>query len=103
MSGLRDRALMATMVYSFARIGAVLAMKVEDYYRADSPDKLEQVTEHPLSAPPADRCRQAARAQAPTATSIALTRSGDGAAQGASAGQRSTPGGRPATGARPNG
>jgi len=51
MSGLRDRALMATMVYSFARIGVVLAMKVEDYYRADSPDKLEQVTEHPLSAP----------------------------------------------------
>ena len=32
MSGLRDRALIATMTYSFARIGAVLAMKVEDYY-----------------------------------------------------------------------
>jgi site-specific recombinase XerD len=32
MSGLRDRALIATMVYSFARIGAVLAMMVEDYY-----------------------------------------------------------------------
>ena len=32
MSGLRDRALIATMVYSFARVGAVLAMKVEDYY-----------------------------------------------------------------------
>jgi len=30
--GLRDRALIAAMVYSFARIGAVLAMKVEDYY-----------------------------------------------------------------------
>ena len=30
--GLRDRALIATMVYSFARISAVLAMKVEDYY-----------------------------------------------------------------------
>jgi integrase len=30
--GLRDRALIATMVYSFARISAVLGMKVEDYY-----------------------------------------------------------------------
>lgn len=31
--GLRDRALVAVMVYSFARIGAVLNMKVEDYYQ----------------------------------------------------------------------
>jgi integrase len=32
IAGLRDRALIGTMVYSFARIGAALAMKVEDYY-----------------------------------------------------------------------
>ena len=31
-AGLRDRALIGLMVYSFARIGAVLAMKVEDVY-----------------------------------------------------------------------
>jgi integrase/recombinase XerC len=31
-SGLRDRALIGLMVYSFARIGAALAMKVEDVY-----------------------------------------------------------------------
>jgi integrase/recombinase XerC len=31
-SGLRDRALIGLMVYSFARIGAALAMKVEDSY-----------------------------------------------------------------------
>jgi site-specific recombinase XerD len=31
-AGLRDRALIALMVYSFARIGAALAMKVEDAY-----------------------------------------------------------------------
>lgn len=31
--GLRDRALIATMVFSFARISAVLGMKVEDYYQ----------------------------------------------------------------------
>ena len=30
--GLRDRALIALMVYSFGRIGAVLAMKVEDVF-----------------------------------------------------------------------
>ena len=30
--GLRDRALIALMVYTFARVGAVTAMKVEDYY-----------------------------------------------------------------------
>ena len=30
---LRDRALIAVMVYSFARIGAVLAMDVDDYYQ----------------------------------------------------------------------
>lgn len=30
--GLRDRALIAVMVFSFARVGAVLGMKVEDYY-----------------------------------------------------------------------
>ncbi|MFO0927860.1 MAG: site-specific integrase [Gemmataceae bacterium] len=30
--GLRDRALMAVMVYSFARVGAAVAMNVEDYY-----------------------------------------------------------------------
>jgi integrase/recombinase XerC len=31
-AGLRDRALIGLMVYSFARIGAALAMKVEDVY-----------------------------------------------------------------------
>lgn len=32
IAGLRDRALIGTMVYSFARVGATLAMRVEDYY-----------------------------------------------------------------------
>ena len=32
ISGLRDRALIAVMVYSFARVGAVVAMNVEDYF-----------------------------------------------------------------------
>src|SRR5712692_7376450 len=30
--GLRDRALMAVMTYTFARVGAVVALAVEDYY-----------------------------------------------------------------------
>jgi site-specific recombinase XerD len=32
MVGLRDRALIGAMIYAFARIGAVVAMRVEDYY-----------------------------------------------------------------------
>jgi len=31
--GLRDRALIGTMVYSFARVGAVITMKVGDYFQ----------------------------------------------------------------------
>jgi site-specific recombinase XerC len=31
-TGLRDRALIATMIYTFARIGAVLKMNVRDYF-----------------------------------------------------------------------
>jgi site-specific recombinase XerD len=30
--GLRDRALIAVMIYSFARVGAMVKMRVEDYY-----------------------------------------------------------------------
>ena len=32
IAGLRDRALIGAMVYTFARVGAVTSMKVEDYY-----------------------------------------------------------------------
>jgi site-specific recombinase XerD len=32
--GLRDRALIAVMVYSFARVGAVVAMRVQDYFQS---------------------------------------------------------------------
>lgn len=31
--GLRDRAILATMCYSFARVGAAVALKVEDFYQ----------------------------------------------------------------------
>jgi site-specific recombinase XerC len=30
--GLRDRATIATMIYAFGRVGAVVKMRVEDYY-----------------------------------------------------------------------
>jgi len=32
ITGLRDRALIGIMIYTFARVGAVLRMKVEDYF-----------------------------------------------------------------------
>jgi site-specific recombinase XerD len=33
LKGLRDRALLAVMVYSFARVSAVVGMNVDDYYQ----------------------------------------------------------------------
>ena len=33
IAGLRDRALIGVMVYSFARVGAVVGMNVEDYFQ----------------------------------------------------------------------
>jgi integrase/recombinase XerD len=33
IKGLRDRALIAIMVFTFARVGAVIGMRVEDYFR----------------------------------------------------------------------
>ena len=33
LKGLRDRALIAVMVYTFARVDAVITLKVEDYFR----------------------------------------------------------------------
>jgi len=32
LAGLRDRALIATMIYTFGRVGAVIKMRIEDYY-----------------------------------------------------------------------
>ena len=37
LRGLRDRALLAVMVYSFARVSAVVGMRVEDYYQQRRP------------------------------------------------------------------
>ncbi len=47
--GLRDRAIIAVMTYTFARVGAVVALNVEDYYPA----------EKTLVAPPPREKRQA--------------------------------------------
>jgi len=33
VKGLRDRALLAVMVYTFARVGAVIHLRVEDYFQ----------------------------------------------------------------------
>jgi site-specific recombinase XerD len=34
VAGLRDRAILGVMIYSFARVGAVVAMNLEDYYQS---------------------------------------------------------------------
>jgi integrase/recombinase XerD len=36
VGGLRDRALIAVMLFSFARVGAVVAMNIEDYFRQNN-------------------------------------------------------------------
>jgi hypothetical protein len=36
LTGLRDRALIATVIYTFARVGAVLQMYVSDYFTAEA-------------------------------------------------------------------
>jgi hypothetical protein len=43
-SGLRELALIAAMFYSFARVSAVLKLKVDDYYHngAETPRKRRQ-------------------------------------------------------------
>ena len=56
--GLRDRALIAVMVFSFARVGATLGMRVRDYYRQgehgwfrlhEKGGKLHSVPAHPVA------------------------------------------------------
>ena len=37
LTGLHDHALVGVMVYTFARVNAVLQMKVRDYFRAGTP------------------------------------------------------------------
>ena len=33
VAGLRDRAILGVMIFSFARVGSVVGMNVDDYYR----------------------------------------------------------------------
>jgi site-specific recombinase XerD len=49
--GLRDRALIGVMTYAFARIGAVVAMRVEDYYPAGKPPPVRSQSACGFSAP----------------------------------------------------
>lgn len=55
--GLRDRALIALLIYSFARISAALHMNVEDYYRqgklVGAPARERRQAARDASAPPA--------------------------------------------------
>jgi integrase/recombinase XerD len=57
--GLRDRALISVITFAFARIGAVVAMRVEDYYpegacmkKAGSATRCRRITTwNPISMP----------------------------------------------------
>jgi len=40
LAGLRDRALIAVMIYSFARVSAVIGLRVEDYFQSGRRGKL---------------------------------------------------------------
>src|SRR6202035_2328098 len=41
--GLRDRALLGTLAYTFARIGAVVNLKVEDYFQTGKRSMIDSV------------------------------------------------------------
>jgi integrase/recombinase XerD len=55
VAGLRDRALIAVMVFSFARIGAVLKMDMDDYHQRNHRPEGNAALSHHRPAPPADR------------------------------------------------
>ena len=40
--GLRDRALLGTLAYTFARIGAVVNLKVQDYFQTGKNDPIQR-------------------------------------------------------------
>ena len=76
--GLRDRALIAVMTFAFARIGAVVAMRVEDYYatasaggcgctrKAASATKCRRITlSKPISTPTSRPRKSATAARLP--------------------------------------
>src|SRR5271169_4344676 len=75
-TGLRDRALLGTLAYTFARIGAVVNLKVQDYYpsgkrfflrfkekggKGERASRAPQVGRAPGRVPESDRSRQRAK------------------------------------------
>jgi integrase len=42
-TGLRDRALLGVLAYTFARIGAVVNLKVEDYYPSEAAPQTSEI------------------------------------------------------------
>jgi hypothetical protein len=65
LSGLRDRALIAVMVFSFARVSATVSLRVEDYYQdgkrwwfrfREKGGKLHQVPAHHTAEASLDSC-----------------------------------------------
>jgi integrase len=72
IAGMRDRALIGVMIYSFARVAAVVGIKVEDYYQGGK-HRWFRLHEKGGTPAPAGRrqCRGAARgAGAPQCRSL---------------------------------
>lgn len=76
LAGLRDRAQIALMVYSFAGVGATLAMWVDDVYKVEPPavSATARTTRRPISTVPARTAISGSRCSARWATAPAGSR-----------------------------
>ena len=101
LAGLRDRALLSVMLYSFARVSAVVAMRRADYFRQESRGwlrlhekggKRHDVPAHPSGGRGARRLPPGGRARRGEGTAVPERRPGGAAADGAGAVATARPG-----------
>ena len=101
LAGLRDRALVSVMLYSFARVSAVIGMRRQDYFRQECQGWLrlheKGATRHDVPAPPsggrgAGRLPRAGRARRGDGGALPERRPGGAAADGPGAVAASRPG-----------
>ena len=107
--GLRDRALLSVMVYSFARVSAAVGMRRQDYFRQEGRGWLrlheKGGTRHDVPAPPsggrgARRLPRGSRARRADGGALPERRPGGAAADGPGALAASRPGDDQAAGGR---
>jgi site-specific recombinase XerC len=85
--GLRDRALIGVMTYAFARIGAVVGMKIEDYYPGG---KRWWVRLHEKGGN-ATRCRHITSSSSTTSSTPAISGRATPISSGSAIGSRTSP------------